>query len=116
DAPTEFVRKSTNAETTCTMMVEFDRLVHENYKQLAPGQAVAAGKTIIFAITKHHAARLAEELNKLHPEHKGRYAQVITSDVPNVDALIRQFKREDLPQVAVSVGMLDTAFACREVL
>src|SRR5207248_9070782 len=36
--------------------------------------------------------------------------------VPNVDALIRQFKREDYPQVAVSVGMLDTGFDCREVL
>ena len=41
---------------------------------------------------------------------------VITSDVPNADDLIRKFKREEYPQVAVSVGMLDTGFDCREVL
>src|SRR4030095_8075145 len=44
------------------------------------------------------------------------YAEVITSDVPNADDLIRKFKREDYPQIAVSVGMLDTGFDCREVL
>lgn len=34
----------------------------------------------------------------------------------DADDLIRRFKREDYPQVAVSVGMLDTGFDCREVL
>ena len=34
----------------------------------------------------------------------------------NADDLIRKFKREDYPQVVVSVGMLDTGFDCREVL
>ena len=74
------------------------------------------GKAIVFAITKHHAARLAQYLNELHPEHKGRYAEVITSDVADAEALIRRFKREPYPMVAVSVGMLDTGFDCREVL
>ena len=36
--------------------------------------------------------------------------------VLTLDDLIRKFKREDYPQVAVSVGMLDTGFDCREVL
>ncbi len=36
--------------------------------------------------------------------------------MPNADDLIRKFKGEDLPQIAVSVGMLDTGFDCREVL
>jgi type I restriction enzyme R subunit len=98
------------------MMKEFDRLAHQNYQDLAPGQTTAPGKTIVFAITKHHAARLAQYLNELHPEHQGRYAEVITSDVADADELIRKFKREELPQVAVSVGMLDTGFDCREVL
>jgi type I restriction enzyme R subunit len=98
------------------MMQEFDRLAWANYKELAPGQKIGPGKSIIFAITKHHAARLAHYLNELHPELKGQYAEVITSDVANADDLIRKFKREDYPQVAVSVGMLDTGFDCREVL
>lgn len=114
--PAEFERKWTNEDTNRKMMQEFDRLAWENYRELAPGQKIGPGKTIVFAITKHHAARLAHYLNELHPELKGQYAEVITSDVVHADDLIRKFKREDYPQIAVSVGMLDTGFDCREVL
>jgi type I restriction enzyme R subunit len=114
--PSEFERKWTNEDSNKKMMQEFDRLAWENFKELAPGQKIGPGKTIVFAITKHHAARLAHFLNELHPELKGQYAEVITSDVADADDLIRKFKREEYPQVAVSVGMLDTGFDCREVL
>lgn len=114
--PAEFERKWTNEASNRLMMEEFDRLAWQSYKELAPGQKNGPGKSVVFAITKHHAARLAQYLNDLHPEHKGRYAEVITSDVANADDLIRRFKQEDLPMVAVSVGMLDTGFDCREVL
>jgi type I restriction enzyme R subunit len=114
--PAEFELKWTNADTNRKMMEEFDRLAWSNYKELAPKQTTGPGKTIVFAITKHHAARLASYLNELHPECKGNYAQIITSDVPDADDMIRKFKREEYPQVAVSVGMLDTGFDCREVL
>lgn len=114
--PAEFERKWTNEASNRLMMEEFDRLAWENYKALAPGQKKGPGKSVVFAITKHHAARLAQYLNDLHPEHKGRYAEVITSDVADADDLIRRFKQEDLPMVAVSVGMLDTGFDCRELL
>ncbi|MEW6247310.1 MAG: DEAD/DEAH box helicase family protein [Nitrospirota bacterium] len=114
--PVEFEHKWTNEDTNRKMMQEFDRLAWAHYRELAPGQKIGPGKAIVFAITKHHAARLAYYLNELHHEYNGRYAEVITSDVPNADDLIRKFKREDLPQIAVSVGMLDTGFDCREVL
>ncbi|MFH0729378.1 MAG: DEAD/DEAH box helicase family protein [Pseudomonadota bacterium] len=114
--PSEFERKWTNEDSNKKMIQEFDRLAWENYKELAPGQKTGPGKTIVFAITKHHAARLAQILNEMHPELKGRYAEVITSDVADADDLIRKFKREEYPQVVVSVGMLDTGFDCREVL
>jgi type I restriction enzyme R subunit len=114
--PAGFERKWTNEDSNKKMMQEFDRLAWENYKELAPGQKIGPGKTIVFAITKYHAARLAQYLNELHPELKGQYAEVITSDVASADDLIRKFKREEYPQVAVSVGMLDTGFDCREVL
>ena len=114
--PVEFERRWTNVESNRLMMAEFDRLAWETYQELAPGQSPGPGKAIVFAITKHHAARLAQYLNERHPEHQGRYAEVITSDVADPDALIRQFKRETLPMVAVSVGMLDTGFDCREIL
>lgn len=114
--PAEFERKWTNEDSNRKMIEEFDRLAWGNYKDLAPEQKVGPGKTIVFAISKHHASRLAQYLNELHPEHNGRYAEVITSDVANADDLIRKFKQEDYPQIAVSVGMLDTGFDCREIL
>lgn len=114
--PAAFEKTWTNEETNRTMMAEFDRLAWQNYKDLAPKQPIGPGKSIVFAITKHHAARLAELLNQMHPEHHGNYAAVITSDVADADDLIRRFKYDDYPQVAVSVNMLDTGFDCREVL
>ena len=114
--PVEFERRWTNEETNRLMMQEFDRLAWKNYSELAPGQDPGPGKSIVFAITKRHAARLAQYLNELHPEHKGRYAEVITSDVADPDTLIRKFKTETYPMVTVSVGMLDTGFDCREIL
>lgn len=114
--PIEFERRWTNEETNRLMMQEFDRLAWKSYSELASGQDPGPGKSIVFAITKRHAARLAQYLNELHPEHRGRYAEVITSDVADPDALIRKFKNETFPMVAVSVGMLDTGFDCREVL
>jgi len=114
--PSAFEKQWTNEDTNRLMMAEFDRLAWESYQDLAPGQDPGPGKAIVFAITKHHAARLAQYLNELHPEHNGRYAEVITSDVAAPDELIRKFKTETYPMVAVSVGMLDTGFDCREVL
>lgn len=114
--PVQFEKQWTNEDTNRKMMEEFDRIAWQNYKELAPGQKNGPGKAIIFAITKHHAARLAQYLNDLHKDQKGRYAEVITSDVTDAEDLIRKFKNETYPMVAVSVGMLDTGFDCREVL
>lgn len=114
--PSEFELKWTNLSTNQMMIQEFDRLAWENYLELAPKQKLGPGKAIVFAITKHHATRLAQYLNQLHPECRGRYAEVITSDIANAGELIRKFKWEDYPMVAVSVDMLTTGFDCREVL
>jgi len=114
--PAEFERKWTNEKSNRLMMQEFDKIAWESFKELAPGQKDGPGKAIVFAITKNHATRLAEYLNDLHKDLKGNYAEVLTSDVSNADDLIRKFKREKYPMVAVSVGMLDTGFDCREVL
>jgi type I restriction enzyme R subunit len=114
--PSAFEREWTNEKTNRLMMEEFDRLAHENYLISAPYQKEAPGKAIVFAITKHHAARLCLYLNELHPEHQGRYAEIITSDIPDASDAIRRFRKETLPMVGVSVNMLDTGFDLREVL
>ncbi|MDZ7586519.1 MAG: DEAD/DEAH box helicase family protein, partial [Patescibacteria group bacterium] len=67
-------------------------------------------KTIVYAVTKKHASQLAYYFNQVYPEYKGRYAEVITSDTQDPGGAIRRFKLEELPVIAVSVGMLDTGF------
>lgn len=114
--PPQFEREWTNEHTNKLMMEEFDRVAWESFRDLAPGLREGPGKGVVFAITKSHAARLARYLNELHPEHKGRYAAVVTADTYDARTVIRQFKRETLPAVLVSVGMLDTGFDAPEIL
>lgn len=65
-------------------------------------------KAIVCAVTKRHAAQLAYYFNQAKPEHKGRFAELITSDTEDPRGAIRRFKLEELPMIAVSVGMMDT--------
>ena len=67
-------------------------------------------KTIVYTVTKKHAAQLAYYFNQAYPQFRGRYAEIITSDTDDPGGAIRRFKGEELPIVAVSVGMLDTGF------
>lgn len=67
------------------------------------------GKTIIFAQNKRHAERIVERFNKLYPEYKGKFAQRIICEDSYAQTLIDSFKQpEKMPQIAVSVDMLDT--------
>ena len=65
-------------------------------------------KTIFFAITKKHAKRLWEAFEKLYPEYKGQLARIIVSDDQRAQEILKQFKTESMPRVAISVDMLDT--------
>ncbi|HUH41583.1 MAG TPA: DEAD/DEAH box helicase family protein [Sulfurimonas sp.] len=66
-------------------------------------------KTIIFAINKTHAHRLAKLFDELYPHYNSQVAKVIVSDLNNADELIKQFKDEKSEfNIAISVGMLDT--------
>ena len=77
---------------------------------LTTGEPKRNRKTIVYAVTKKHASQLAYFLNQVYPEYKGRYAEIITSDTEDPAGAIRRFKLEELPVIAVSVGMLDTGF------
>ncbi|WP_148701494.1 DEAD/DEAH box helicase family protein [Candidatus Nitrososphaera evergladensis] len=72
-------------------------------------------KTIIFAISKKHAKRLWESIERLYPEHRGRLANVIVSEDSRAQETLRQFKRENYPRIAISVDMLDTGVDIPEV-
>lgn len=79
------------------------------------------GKTIVFAMTKKHAHRIAEVFEEMYPQHVG-LAQVITSTTERVrdgsygDGLITKFKNNNLPRIAISVDMLDTGVDIPEVV
>ena len=79
------------------------------------------GKTIIFAMTKKHAHRIAEVFEEMYPQHVG-VAQVVTSTTERVrdgsygDGLITKFKKNNLPRIAISVDMLDTGIDVPEVV
>jgi type I restriction enzyme R subunit len=79
------------------------------------------GKTIVFAMTKKHAHRIAEVFEEMYPQHVG-LAQVVTSTTERVrdgsygDGLITKFKKNNLPRIAISVDMLDTGIDVPEVV
>ena len=50
-------------------------------------------KTIVFAITKKHAAQLARFFNELYLEYKGKYAEIITTDTFDPQRAIKRFKK-----------------------
>ncbi|MBE6916087.1 MAG: DUF4145 domain-containing protein [Ruminococcaceae bacterium] len=74
------------------------------------------GKTIIFAKNHEHAERIFEVFNAEYPHLKG-YAQVIDNKINYAQSLIDEFSEpEKLPQIAISVDMLDTGIDVPEVL
>lgn len=79
------------------------------------------GKTIVFAMTKAHAHRIAEVFEEMYPQLVG-LIQVITSTTERVrdgsygDGLINKFRKNDLPRIAISVDMLDTGIDVPEVV
>ncbi|MCD7809222.1 MAG: DEAD/DEAH box helicase family protein, partial [Erysipelotrichaceae bacterium] len=66
------------------------------------------GKTIIFARNHNHAERIYDIFNKMYP-HLNGYAEVIDNHVKFSQSIIDNFSDENkLPQIAISVDMLDT--------
>lgn len=75
------------------------------------------GKTIIFAKNSKHAKAIVERFNVLYPNLGESYIKQIDYSINYVDTLIDDFSTKDkLPQIAVSVDMLDTGIDIPEVL
>lgn len=74
------------------------------------------GKTIIFAKNHKHAEKIFEIFNKEYPEYNG-YAKVIDNYTNYAQSAIDEFSDpKKLPQIAISVDMLDTGIDVPEVL
>jgi type I restriction enzyme, R subunit len=75
------------------------------------------GKTIIFARTQKHAEFIVQRFDKSYPHYKGKFAQVIHSDISHAESLLDDFSDPDKqPMIAVSVDMLDTGVDVPEVV
>lgn len=75
------------------------------------------GKTIIFAKNHNHAQRIEERFDILYPYLKGSFTRVIDYSTNYNQSLIDDFsERKKLPQIAVSVDMLDTGVDIPEVV
>ncbi len=75
------------------------------------------GKTIIFAQTKDHAQYIVERFDKLYPQYHGNFISRVVCDDNYAQTIIDDFKQPNkLPQIVVSVDMMDTGIDVPQVL
>ncbi|MDF2456214.1 MAG: Type site-specific deoxyribonuclease [Cytophagaceae bacterium] len=77
------------------------------------------GRTIIFAANQKHADYIIKRYYALYPEHGGGYIELVYNGVSHVQNIIDKFcekDKENMPQIAVSVDMMDTGIDAPRVL
>jgi len=85
------------------------------------GQRVAfgekIGKTIIFAKNHNHAEKILEVWNREFPSYPSHYVRVIDNYTNYAQSIIDDFSdKNKMPQIAISVDMLDTGIDVPEIL
>jgi len=124
--PAALERKFTIPERNRAIVREFREVMTNGYHDAAGRlRKPLIGKTIVFAVTKRHAETLAQLFDTAFADQKPtpdvRYADYVVSGMGQDDTVdgmtkINRFKREQFPQILVSVNMLDTGFDCPEVV
>lgn len=95
-------------------IVQALRLVMQNSLKTEYGRKI--GKTIIFAKNHKHAELIYEIFNREYP-HLNGYAKVIDNYLKYAQSAIDEFSdAKKLPQIAISVDMLDTGIDIPEIL
>ena len=75
------------------------------------------GKTIIFAKSHKHAEKILKIWDREYPNYPPHYARVIDNYADYAQSLIDDFSdRKKMPQIAISVDMLDTGIDVPEIL
>lgn len=75
------------------------------------------GKTIVFAYNHNHADLIVDRFKMLYPSLGDDFCQLIDNTVNYAQSLIDSFEvRGELPQIAVSVDMLDTGVDVPDIL
>ena len=87
----------------------------ENGLKINGGDTI--GKTIIFAYNHNHAVLIVERFKQLYPVLGDDFCQLIDNTVNYAQSLIDTFEvRGKMPQIAVSVDMLDTGIDVPDIL
>lgn len=87
----------------------------ENGLKVQSGELI--GKTIIFAMNSPTAKLIVERFNILYPEYGNGFCEQIDYSINYSQDLIDRFSlRDNMPQIAVSVDMLDTGIDVPDVL
>ena len=75
------------------------------------------GKTIIFANNHEHAVKIVERFQNQYPEYGSDFCVLIDNQVSKAQDLIDSFSvRGKMPQIVVSVDMMDTGIDVPDVL
>lgn len=87
----------------------------ENGLKVQSGELI--GKTIIFAMNSDTAKLIVERFNILYPDYGNGFCEQIDYSINYAQDLIDNFSiRDKMPQIAVSVDMLDTGIDVPDVL
>jgi type I restriction enzyme R subunit len=114
--PEDIDFEGTDIEKKVVVIGTNEAIVKEFMEQcIRDSTGTLPAKSIIFAITKKHAKRLWEAFERLYPEYKGKLARIVVSEDPRAQEILKDFKKEDMPRVAISVDMLDTGVDIPEV-
>jgi type I restriction enzyme R subunit len=123
--PSALERRFTIPERNRAIVREFRQVLDNGYTDhKGILRKPLLGKTIVFAVSKRHAETLAQFFDAAYADKKPspdvRYADYVVSGMGQDDTVdgmtkIKRFKREQFPQIIVSVNMLDTGFDCPEV-
>jgi type I restriction enzyme, R subunit len=111
--PAALERRFTIPERNRAIVREFRDVLDNGYTD-AKGivRKPLLGKTIVFAVTKRHAETLAQLLDAAYADRKSspdiRYADYVVSGMGTEDTVdgmtkIKRFKKEEFPQILVSV-------------
>ena len=121
NAPTEYLPRNINPGEMFKYIYNEDTIRRVLNDLMTEGLRInngdMVGKTIIFAFNHKHAELIVKVFGDMYPELGPEFCQLIDNQVNYSQNLIDRFSEADkMPQIAVSVDMLDTGIDVPEVI
>ena len=120
-APTDRYSRNIESSELFTYIYNIDTVdkvlqdLMQNGLKVQNGERI--GKSIIFAYRHDHAELIVQRFNALFPQYGSEFCALIDNRVTYAQDLINKFEvRDGMPQIAVSVDMLDTGIDVPDIL